>query len=96
MTGKRMPRTDDPFGFVTDGYKLKKPGEVVKTLVICERHAAIVYHLRYLSDAGAKPGGGADTPTLCGVTPSWDIPAMDVSMVTCRSCKEKKEKMVKP
>ena len=21
MTGKRMPRTDDPFGFVTDGYR---------------------------------------------------------------------------
>ena len=42
----------------------------------CESINAICskWHIRRLSDAGSKPGGGIDTPTLCGRRMSgWDI-----------------------
>lgn len=32
------------------------------------------WHIRQLTDAGRKFGGGADTPALCGLRVSWDIP----------------------
>jgi hypothetical protein len=31
------------------------------------------WHIRRLSAAGRKPSGGADTPSLCGRTVSWDL-----------------------
>ena len=39
----------------------------------CETTNAYLWHIRRLSKAGRKLGGGADTPTLCGLTPSWDV-----------------------
>lgn len=32
-----------------------------------------VWHLRRLTRAGRKPGGGADTPALCGRVVAWDL-----------------------
>lgn len=40
---------------------------------ICETMAAYSWHLRELTDAGHKFGGGADTETLCGLDAQWDI-----------------------
>jgi hypothetical protein len=31
------------------------------------------WHLRKLTEAGRKPGGGADTPALCGRQVTWDL-----------------------
>jgi len=31
------------------------------------------WHIRRLTAAGRKLGGGADTPALCGLTVAWDI-----------------------
>lgn len=50
-------------------------------------------HLRRLAATGPHPGGGADTPSLCGVTVSWDVhefrpPADADPMWTCRACME--------
>jgi len=48
-------------------------------VVFCESSSAgglAVWHLRQLSDAGPKYGGGLDTPSLCGrVKPpyGWDL-----------------------
>lgn len=33
------------------------------------------WHIRRLTFRGAKPGGGADTSSLCGVKVAWDVPA---------------------
>ena len=33
------------------------------------------WHIRELTDAGKKFGGGADTPTLCGLKAAWDVRA---------------------
>lgn len=48
-----------------------------KTFSFCESvHAtgASKWHLRLLTDAGQKFGGGIDTPSLCGrVQVGWDI-----------------------
>jgi hypothetical protein len=41
--------------------------------IFCETMAAYLWHIRKLGDAGPKFSGGADTVTLCGVLPSWDI-----------------------
>jgi len=41
----------------------------------CETLAANLWHIRQLTDAGQKRGGGADTPTLCGLTAAWDVSA---------------------
>ena len=39
----------------------------------CETIAAYVWHIRPLTDAGRKLGGGADTEALCGAKALWDI-----------------------
>lgn len=31
------------------------------------------WHIRRLTDIGMKPGGGADTPALCGIAVAWDL-----------------------
>jgi len=31
------------------------------------------WHIRRLTDVGRKPGGGADTPALCGRQVAWDL-----------------------
>jgi hypothetical protein len=39
----------------------------------CETSASTgCYHLREISPAGLKLGGGADTLTLCGLKAAWD------------------------
>jgi hypothetical protein len=43
------------------------------TYAFCETVAAYLWHIRELSSEGLKLSGGADTLTLCGVKPSWDI-----------------------
>lgn len=37
-----------------------------------ETIAANLTHIRPLTAAGLKPGGGADTPALCGAPVLWD------------------------
>jgi hypothetical protein len=39
----------------------------------CETISAYVWHIRPLTKAGLKLGGGADTPALCGAKVLWDI-----------------------
>ena len=31
------------------------------------------WHIRKLTAVGRKPGGGADTPSLCGRDVAWDV-----------------------
>lgn len=55
----------------------------------CETNAAYHWHIRRLTDTGRHLGGGADTSTLCGMTPSWDIlcPISDSTLATtCDRC----------
>ena len=56
-------------------------------LIACETVAAITVHLRRLSAAGSKYGGGADTPALCGAKPSWDLKS-DVETARCQRCRK--------
>jgi hypothetical protein len=39
----------------------------------CETRAANLYHLRWLTPAGRKLNGGADTLALCGAKALWDV-----------------------
>jgi hypothetical protein len=39
----------------------------------CESTHGIAWHLRELGPSGYHPGGGADTPSLCGFKMSWDL-----------------------
>lgn len=68
----------------------------------CETIAATgPWHIRKLSAAGKKLGGGADTKTLCGLEAAWDINCeiSDVSLADpqdrqqpgrpCPACKAK-------
>jgi hypothetical protein len=41
----------------------------------CETLTAFVWHIRRLTDAGQKFGGGADTESLCGADVRWDLQA---------------------
>jgi len=48
------------------------------------------WHIRQLTDAGRKPGGGADTKALCGCEVAWDLTA-EVNLSfdrCCRKCAE--------
>jgi hypothetical protein len=38
----------------------------------CETIAAALTHIRRLTTKGRAPGGGADTPALCGAAALWD------------------------
>lgn len=62
-------------------------------LYYCETVAAVSrrWHLRYHdSDESRKLGGGANTPTLCGLQAAWDIDRAvherDLEALGCRSC----------
>lgn len=57
-------------------------------LVLCETTAAVTIHLRRLSSAGPKYGGGADTKTLCGMKPSWDLECRNTEIARCKKCRE--------
>jgi len=58
------------------------------TYSICESTAAIVTHVRALSEKGLFLGGGADTLSLCGKKMAWDtkIPVSPFT-VTCKDCR---------
>ncbi len=56
-----------------------------KTLIACETHAAIAIHLRYLTETGPHYGGNADSMTLCGMKPSWDLKCHPGD-ATCLKC----------
>lgn len=59
------------------------------TFSFCETNAAYVYHIRRLTPAGRKLGGGADTPALCGRKVSWDVPTpVDLTPPLNGLCKE--------
>ena len=51
----------------------QEKGPDVTKYSFCETTASYLWHIRPLSDAGRKLGGGADTETLCGLMPSWDV-----------------------
>jgi hypothetical protein len=58
------------------------------------------WHIRKLTDAGKKLGGGADTPSLCDRTVAWDVncplqefdiiknPKAPNTIPVCKKCKE--------
>ena len=56
------------------------------------------WHIRKLSDAGPKYGGGADTAALCDRTVAWDL---DVEMTAaqleycCRECVREFQKIAR-
>ena len=63
-----------------------------QTYSFCERATATStspWHIRRLTDAGRKLGGGADTPALCGCEVAWDlsteVPTGSFDYV-CRQC----------
>lgn len=52
------------------------PAPIPGALWLCETFGAgplAPRHLRPLSAEGTKPGGGADTLSLCGRTVAWDV-----------------------
>lgn len=53
----------------------------------CETIAASLKHIRQLTDAGRKLGGGADSPTLCGTKPAWDL-KLDATIETVAGAKQ--------
>lgn len=60
---------------------LKKPAPA-PTHALCERVTATElspHHVRTLTEAGMKPGGGADTLALCGAKVAWDTSAVDLA-----------------
>jgi len=64
------------------------------TYSFCETVAAHLWHIRVLSSLGVKYGGGADTPTLCGLDAAWDLHAKITDKTLnaigiCRFCREK-------
>lgn len=49
---------------------------IVETHSFCETSYAAAtspWHIRRLTSKGRKLGGGADTPSLCGLQVSWDL-----------------------
>jgi hypothetical protein len=65
----------------------------VSKFAFCESlfaSGASPWHVRPLTDAGLKPGGGADTASLCGHRVSWDlrfpITPFLLSRATCPAC----------
>jgi hypothetical protein len=68
-----------------------------RKLSFCESVAATgrgKWHLRYLTDAGPKYGGGIDTPSLCGhVKDGWDleveITQFHLEHNTCEECRKR-------
>ncbi len=61
---------------------------MVERLILCETIPAITIHLRQLTAAGPKYGGGADTKALCGAPVSWDLPNSNIEIARCRRCRE--------
>jgi len=62
----------------------------VKEYAFCESAWAgsrTPWHIRRLTDAGRKPGGGADTKALCGREVAWDLKA-DVDLSCDRCCRK--------
>lgn len=53
----------------------------------CETVHAITVHLRRLSVAGVKYGGGADTLALCGAKAAWDLRNDYIQIARCRKCR---------
>jgi hypothetical protein len=48
----------------------------VSKYALCERVTASPispWHIRKLTERGLRPGGGADTPALCGACVRWDL-----------------------
>jgi hypothetical protein len=50
------------------------------------------WHIRKLTDAGKKLGGGADTPSLCNRTVDWDVncpfDTKNRIIPVCKKCKD--------
>lgn len=68
--------------------KWKEPG--VGELVTCETIAAIVLHVRRITDRGVKLGGHVDPKpqALCGRYVDWDTQRPVIAeCITCRNCK---------
>lgn len=56
-------------------------------LICCETIAAITVHIRRVTEAGPKYGGGADSLTLCGKKAAWDT-KFDIEEARCMSCRK--------
>lgn len=62
-----------------------EPNITPGSLITCETMAAIVVHIRNLTETGPHYGGGADTHALCGAPVKWDM-KIPVSAATCKGC----------
>ena len=59
-------------------------------LSVCETVAAITTHARMLTKKGRFLHGGADSKTLCGQKPAWDLRGeVSTKTVRCRTCRNK-------
>jgi hypothetical protein len=59
-----------------------------KLYAICETVDDETLHVRELSPAGYKYGGGADTPALCSTVVTWDTRIhVNLENITCAGCK---------
>lgn len=63
--------------------------DLSRRFAYCESVAAVVVHIRGLTKAGKKLGGGADSHSLCGMRVAWDLATdfdKSADMATCRGC----------
>jgi hypothetical protein len=81
-------------------WNIFRMGEIAKSFSFCESVTAIPlgkWHIRKITKAGKKTGGGIDTPSLCGlVRNGWDLetdiidhPKDKLHDITCKECLEK-------
>lgn len=49
------------------------------------------WHIRKLTERGLKPGGGADSPALCGRKVAWDIATPIRESLLKNACKKCQE-----
>ncbi len=74
--------------------------EIVPLYSLCEAVTATaisLVHIRKLTEAGRKLGGGADTPALCGRNVSWDLGTeinKDHLAYCCTVCVEEYQKQI--
>jgi hypothetical protein len=70
----------------------KEPGPEYSYCETATAAATTPWHIRELTEAGKKLGGGADTPALCGRKVSWDLNTVvrDLNYeFVCKECRKR-------
>jgi hypothetical protein len=65
----------------------RTPKTPPRRFALCEHVTAShisPHHIRELTDAGMKPGGGADTLALCGQNVAWDTSEVTLAEIPDR------------